>query len=68
VVALATEVPGAGGTPQGTVGTEMAGADVSRSVALGDTAPAHGSMGGMSLVLLRLYLLVSPASAPLPIN
>jgi hypothetical protein len=37
MVALATEVQAAGGTPQGTTGSEMAGAGVPGSAAMGDT-------------------------------
>jgi hypothetical protein len=40
-VALVTEISGAGGAPQGVVGTEMSGASVSRST----TPYLHGSSG-----------------------
>jgi hypothetical protein len=47
-VALATEVPGIGGAPQGVVGNEMFGASAFSSAALGGAASAPGSSGAMS--------------------
>jgi hypothetical protein len=68
VVALATEVLSAGGTPQGAAGTEIVGAGVFGSVAPSDAALAPGSSGFMSPGLLEPYLPNSPSFAPPPIN
>jgi hypothetical protein len=68
VVALATEVPGTGGAPQGVVGTKMSGASIPGSVALGGAALALGSSGAMSPEFPRPYLPDSSDSTSPPIN
>jgi hypothetical protein len=65
---LSIEVPGAGGAPQGTTDTEMAGADVSRDATLGDAALAPGSLDAMSPGLFVQYLPGSPGPTSSPIN
>jgi hypothetical protein len=68
LVRLATEVPGAGGAPRGIVGTEMSGANIPGSAALGGVASAPESLGAMHLELPRPYLPGSSDPASLPIN
>jgi hypothetical protein len=67
-VALATEVPGIGGTPWGIVGTKMSGASIPGRTAPGGAASAPGSSGAMHSELPGPYLPHSSNSASPPIN